>query len=525
MFAKGFSEYGIYFGTEVINVIETQGKKATFSATTAQVRIISAEPEQKFPDEARIVPSLRNALKKNNISPTHASVALAGEDLIIRTFDLPIFLSKKELKSGAIAFEAKKYIPFKIEDLVFDFRLFPDRKNKKILVLFVGIKKEILDKYLSILKGLDIRVKTIEYSAFSILRLLNLAGIRQSGLLGILNVDLEEETNFVVWQDGFPLFSRDIILIPKSETGILEEEIASRKTAKLSATAKLIFMEKLKSEIRISLDFFRRKFPTKPIDKIIILSLSQLQTEISSLIKDLGLPSIYLDISKFLDKNLTFNCALAKSFATAASSKIKSRYSINLLRPAAKKEPVAKIPSQALPIAITAVRINAKVVMLSLLIIILTLGWGWYRRVPLMKQIKAIKAKQPAIEGVSADQSLEAISGLEKELSNKIKVMDSVVKDRFYFTRVMNIIPQILPRGSWLTSISFRSREDGFTLNLEGLVFLGDSDREFAAANDIVLGLKNNPEFSRRFKKIEVASIERFTSTGLEVTKFVIHCR
>ncbi|MFH1339274.1 MAG: pilus assembly protein PilM [Candidatus Omnitrophota bacterium] len=525
MTAKGSSEYGIYFGTEIINFIEIRGKKATLSAATPHARIISAEPEQKFPDEGKIVSGLKSEFRKNNISPAYASIALAGEDLIIRTFDLPIFLSRRELKYGAIAFEAKKYIPFKIEELVFDFRLYPDRKNKKILVLFVGIKKEILDKYLSILRGLDIRPKTIEYSGFSILRLLRLAGLKRPGLLGILNVDLEEETNFVVWQNDFPLFSRDITLIPKSETGIMEEGIASKKAVKLSATAKLIFVEKLKSEIRISLDFFRRKFPTKPIDRIIILALPQFQTEISSLIKDLGLSSVNLDISRFLDKNLMFHCPLAKSFATAVSGRIKPRFSINLLKPTAKKEPVAKIPSQALPIAITAIQINFKVVALALLVIIFTLGWGWYMRAPLMKQVRAIKSKQPAVAGVSADQGLEAISGLERELSNKILVMDNVVKDRFYFTKVMNIIPQVLPRGAWLTSIVFQSQEDKFSLTFEGFVLLGDAEKEFAAANDIALGLNNDPEFSQRFKKAELASMERVISAGLEATKFVIQCR
>lgn len=520
------SEYGIYFGTEVISITEAKEKKATLNISRPLSRIISSEPEQKIPDEAKIVSALRDEFKKNGICPTHASIALSGEDLIIRTFDLPIFLSKKEL-SGAITFEAKKYIPFKIEELIFDFGLYPDRKNKKILVLFVGMKKEILNKYLSIFKELNIRPILIEYAGFSALRLLKLAGLKDSGLLGFLIVDLEEETNFVVCQNGFPLFSRDITLIPKSETRRTEEGIVLKKPAEISSTAKLIFMEKLKSEIRISLDFFRRKFPTKPLDRVIILSKYQFQSEVATLIKDLGLTSINLDISKLLSKGLEFSCALAKSFAAATSNAVKTSFAVNLLKLAVKKEPVTRAPSGVLPVAIAALPVSPKVILIAFLAIILTQWWGWHKRVSLEKELKVIVAGQPKIEGVSSQQDLKSISDQEKELSNKVDVMQRVVENRFYFTRALNIFPQIMPQGAWLVSISYQTRRDKLELTLEGVVFLADPEKEFAAVNDIVLGLKNNSEFSSRFKEIEVTSMERVVSKRieLEATKFVLSCR
>jgi len=518
-------EFGIYFGSEIINITEVKGKKVLVNLSIPQAKIISSALEQKILDETKIATALKEEFTRSDISPNNVSVALAGEDFIIRTFDLPIFLSKKELEYSAIAFEAKKYIPFKIEDLVFDFRLYPDRKNKKILVLFVGIKREILNKYLSIFKQLHIRLRLIEYSGFSILRLLRLSGLKDNGIFALINVDLAEETNFLVCQNGFPLFSRDIILIPKSETKLSKEEIASGKPIELSSTAKLIFMEKLKSEIRISLDFFQRKFPTKPLDRGIILSLPQFQTEIAALTKDLGLSAIPLETSRFLNKNLEFSSALVRSYATAISNVQKLPFPVNLLRPPVKKE--AELPTKALPIAISVIRINPRAVSLALLIIFLTVGWGWYRRLPLEKALKAIQMDQPQIEGISGEQSFAELTNLEGEYTNKKNIMEDVIKNRFYLTKAMDIIPRLMPKGAWLNSFSFRSSEKGFEFNLGGMVFQADPDKEFSAVNDIVLGLKNDPEVNRYFKEINVVSMERVVleRLELEVTKFAIVCR
>ena len=357
---------------------------------------------------------------------------------------------------------------------------------------------------------MQIQVGLIEYAGFSILRLLRSGGIKDSGILGLLNIDLEDEINFVVSQNGFPLFSRDITLALGSE-----------------AEAKSNFMDKLTSEIRISLDFFRRKFPTKSLDRIVILSSRKFQAEIAALIKDLGLSTVFLETSSFLGENLGFSSALVKSYATAISNIRKLRYPINLLKPAIKKVEAKELPTPALPIAITAIRISPKTILLALLIIFLTLGWGWYRRLPLENRLRAMIESQPKIEGISGEQSTIQLTQLEKQYIEKVNTMKDVLKNRFYLTEVIDIIPRVLPRGAWLTSLSFHAGRNELKLDLDGVVFLADSDKEFIAVNDIVLGLKNDPKFNRHFKEINIVSMQRFIlgALKLEATNFKITCQ
>ena len=519
-------EVGIYLGIEKICITEIKEDKSVVNLSIPQARISGSESEQKIPDETEILTVLKDGLAKSMISPSNANVSLAGEDLIIRTFDLPIFLSRKELGYDTIAFEVKKYIPFRIEDLVFDFRLLTHRKDKKILVLFMGIRKKMLDKYLSIFKQLQIGINSIEYAGFSLLRLLRLGGLKDNGVVGFLNLDLDEEINFSVCYNGFPLFCRDIILMHRLETEASADEGGFGEGDQ--ASLKEMLADKLKSEMRISLDFFRRKFPTMPIEKIIILNSLQFQEGITSFLSEnLGISVIPLETSKFLGKgkDIESNLSLVKSYAVAISKKQRLRYPINFLSPASKKE--AGLSSQAFPITITGLKINPRVIIGAFLIIILTVGWTWLKRLPLENELKLIMANRPQIEGVSGQQGFPALSNLERDYIEKIKIMERIVKDRFYLTEAMNAVCRLMPQGAWLTSFSFHRLEEKLQFSLEGLVFLSDPDKEFAAVNDIILGLKNDSNFNQHFKEINVVSMEKteLTKLNVEITKFKISCR
>jgi len=59
-------------------------------------------------------------------------------------------MSQDELEN-AIKFEAEKYIPFKTDNLISDYQTRFERNSKTNLILFTGLKKETLDRYLSIL--------------------------------------------------------------------------------------------------------------------------------------------------------------------------------------------------------------------------------------------------------------------------------------------------------------------------------------------------------------------------------------
>ena len=368
--------------------METKGKKVLNNLQISRLRLTTSELEEKVPDEIKVVALFKDELRRNNIEAKEATIAFSGKDLIIRTFEMPV-MPPNELQ-GAVNFEAKKYIPFKVEDLVSDFQIKFDKANRRNLVLFMGIKKETLDKYLSILSQLNIKANALEYSAFSALRFLKLAGLNDKGIIGVISIDFQEEAeiNFTVLEDGFPLFSRDITLTTGPE-GFAETEAIEPATA----------LEKLKTEVRVSLDYYRRKLSNKEVKKIIFLANQDYRADLETFIKDIGLSAQFIDATKYASKPMPFSLTFIKGYGSSLFKVIGTALKLNLLAAKAKIKPSRELgatqeAAELLTQLKAGLKVDPKVAVLSLLICILTFVFSFYQRLSSQKVIQSIATKR-----------------------------------------------------------------------------------------------------------------------------------
>lgn len=503
---------GIYFGTRLISVVETKGKNVVNDIRLSLAAILPVDLEEKVPNEIKIVALLKDELKKNKIEANQVSVALSGRDLIIRNFEIPI-LPREEL-NNAVNFEARKYIPFKVEDLVSDFQLKKlDKYKRKNLVLFVGVKKETLDRYLTILSQLDFKIDSIEYAAFSLLRLLRLANIRERGIVGVVAIDLieEDEANFMILEDGFPIFSRDITFV-SLPTQITKAEEPSPSIA----------LEKLKKEIRISLDYYYRKFPTKKIDRAFFITGQDYRSDLETFVKDIGLDVQFIDINGYIGKPVPFSLSFIKGYSSALSKAIKTRLEINLLLAKIKATEEIGVPPRAISL-IAGLKIEPKIAILGLLICILTFFFGFYRRAPLNKELSNIINMQPRVSTVDSKASYEKINTVESGYKKKISTMDDLLKKQVYVTEVFNALGRITPEGIWLTDLSFKKEDNKTELNLRGFIFLSDSAGELDLVNNFLTNIKEDLTFTKYFKEMSIISMGK--SKDQKVTNFEILCQ
>lgn len=508
---------GIYFGPQLISIVETKGKKPVNNIQIPQAMISSAELlEEKVPEEVKAATLLKEELKKNKIEAKEVNASLSGRDLIVRTFEMPL-IPKEELFSNAINFEARKYIPFKIEDLVSDFQWTFDKALQRTRVLFVGIKKEALDKYINILSQSGLKIKTIEYAAFSVLRLLKLSDIKEKGVIAIIGIDSlkDDETNFMVLENGFPLFSRDITLTGEYEAPAKDAEATSA-----------VVLEKLKREIHVSLDYYKRKFPEKNIGKIFLIANPHSQPELEGLAKDLGLEIRFIDLDKYIGKPVCPSLAFIKGYSTSLSD-ISIALKINLLL--AKERAARKITAKeaAKALLITKLKPYLKTIAASLLLWIAVFFFGKYRLLPFKKELEEIIARRPQVSTVSPEASEKELTKLYSEYKGKISRLDNLINKQLYFTSLLDAIPRLAPDGMWLVNLSFENKreESKAELVLEGMAYLGDSNKEFALVNDFLAKLKDAPVFVKYFSEIRVISLDRKPVKKEAATHFIISCR
>jgi len=505
---------GVYFGPQFISIVETKGNKPINYLQVSQAAVSTGELlEEKVPAPVKLIALLKDELMRNNIEANEAIVSISGKDLIVRTFEMPI-LSRQELDT-AVNFEVKKYIPFKIEDLFSDFQYKLDKTIQKTRVLFVGIKKEALDNYLNILSQLGIKIKSIEYSAFSLLRLLKLSGIKEKGIIAVVNIDItkDDEANFVVLDDGFPLFSRDIGLMGGYEEVAKEEEAQSS-----------IILEKLKREIQISLDYYGRKFPGKNISKIFFITSPNYRADLDGFIKELGLGIHFIDINKYIDRPISFSLPFVKGYSSSLS-KINTGVKINLLL--AKERVVKKIGQEVSAPQSLAMRFKADVIVAAVcfLIFIIIFISGIYRAVPLQNELKNIINIRPVASTISGEPSYKELVDINSNYKIKAEAMDNIIKNRLYLTPLLDAIPRVVPKGIRLVNLSFENKEEKTELILEGTAYLGNNDNELELVSTFLSRLKENPTFTKYFKEISVVSTGYKQIEKITITNFIISCQ
>ncbi|MFA4989498.1 MAG: pilus assembly protein PilM [Candidatus Omnitrophota bacterium] len=507
------SDLGIYFGPKIIDVSETRGNKLVSSIQIPFSEIGGNELEEKVPAEVKLAAAFNEAFRRNKIEAKQAMICLSGKDLIIRTFEIPI-LPREELRN-AINFEVKKYIPFKIEDLITDYQVELDRASRTNIVLFMGVKKDTFDRYISILKPLNIKISSIEYSGFSILRILRLVKLNENGITGILCFDSQglEEINFLVLENGFPLFNRDINL-GSAPVGDFDD---------LEPSVPVFSMEKLKSEIRVSLDYYHRKFPSKSLKNIFIMSNVELRQEIEVFLNELGLASKFIDVIKTVGSPMAFSSSFTKSYGTAISRRVGIKVRLNLVE---SKFREAKVDGTRIRLELVnffnKIKLDLRLIIAGVLICAAVLIYGISREVSLKKDLGQLTSKWAQLTRLSPGTSYETLRATSVKDRKTIVNLDNLINKQLYVTEVLNVIPAALPPGVWLTRISLKKEEAaGADLVLEGMSYLNSGNNEFQAINKFFSNLNKNPAFTRYFKDIRV-SVDHGLFAGNRVTTFVI---
>jgi hypothetical protein len=504
---------GIYFGIRDINLVEISGRKIVNNIRLPHPSIAISELEEKVPADIKLMAMLKDAFRTHSITAEEAFFCISGQDLVIRTFEIPL-LPQNELKA-AVNFEAKKYIPFKLEELDYDFQVLFNKKNKTSLVLFVGIKKEILANYVSIAKQLNIKVDVLEYSAFSVLRFLKLAGLNDSGIIATLCYDLnnEDEANFTVFENGFSLFSRDFVLA--GEPGGFEQTVETDSIAK---------QEKLKNEIRVSLDYYNRKFPEKDIKNIFVVSGQNDMIELKAFFTESSIPVKFVEYQKVLGKGLQYSSVLVKSLSAAFFKSAPLKIKINLIGSRLKAEQAMEKKWKNFPL-LEGLKLDPKFIILGVIVCVLAFGYGLMRVKPLREELNEIKNKRIKIDSVSVNDSFDKLTDLSSKYKKKIATLDNLVKNQMYTTYPLGVIPAALPKGMWLESFNLSQRKPGVELILNGQVYLENGEKEFESVNVFLTNLKKDPEFSSYFKEIAISSIDQKLILDKNVTVFTITCQ
>lgn len=498
---------GIYVGAK--NVYVAQLKRTLLGPQLVKFGQVEIQAQADLDESAKrqaIVQALRRAVQENNISAKKVVTALPGKDVLIRYFQMPK-IPKSEWET-AIKFEAKKYIPFKIEELMWDFHVvLPKGKDMKMDVTFVAVKREIAQGYLSLLEQAGLKLSALEPAPFSLLRLLSLSNqLAKDKPTAIIDVAYGMADINIV-KNRICYLTRDVSLP-------LEEEVV---------------FDNLLNEIRMSLDYYEKLFPAEVIGKILISGEVELKDWDRKLAEDLKVPVEKADLAKAIKiqkalppSSMAVAIGLGLRGLTGAGTKV-NLYQVREVKPEVMLAKEAlKITPQIRQAIVRALTLSC----VGLVIVYLVMQ---QRLAKENKELDFVLSLRPKIDLPVSTFSYEKLEELKKELEGKLSVFSLIIDNRVFWTDKFNELPKIIPPGMWLTDLSIR---DGLSKQnktdrsfvIKGTAYHEDPVQEIGIVTKFVSNLKESSIFSQGLAQIKLDAMTSAELRKMPVKNFTISC-
>lgn len=517
----GKKQLGIYWGHNGLYLVETISGvlKQSFSVPfPEEVKANQPEGGGLLPWNLQLVSRLQDTLRQQKIFGNSVYLSLPTKDIIFRSFVLP-WMQSNEVKMAA-EFEARKYIPFPLEELCYcsHFVLLSEKGTKRLRVFFVAIKRITLENYIRILTQAGLPAQVIEPAPLSLIRVLStkkLIGqdkcsvfIEKEGSLGRITIS----------NQGIPQFVREFEL---------KLPFAKREESDEPS----VLLRRFLNEVRISIDYFHRQDNLLDIKQGFLLSSSDdaeelvknLNTGLHTSVTTLKTQSLLGDMG---GSEIGYINAYGASLVDSASPAIFD-FSKNELRSSR-----ASASGNTMMTGLKTVLITAAVCVLCVVLVLVYLGRSTTEVA--QKQIQ-LKERLGSSQNKSSDDLKEKSQTLRNKLEN-IKGLP-VKSEASLF---LNIIPSLLPEGTWLKDIELiyqsekterkeKSQVSGknklnLTIELSGYVYSENIKTQFGLVNTLLINIKGNKNFSDFFRDIVLETVNAQKLNDFNVTFFKIRC-
>ncbi|MCG3134039.1 MAG: Cell division protein FtsA [Planctomycetes bacterium] len=214
MFKKQRSLIGLDIGTNSVKAVEL----TQFGSEL----VLTAYGQNEIVSEAQRADAVVDLLQGRNFRTRRVVTAVSGKSVIVRYLTM-IQMSDDDLKN-AIKFEADKYIPFDVDEVVLDAQRLEGAPGAKaglaeneMRVLLVAVKRSLIEDHVQLVKSIGLQPEIIDVDAFALgnaweLRNQLSPGVEdQERVVALLDVGANK-TNINVLRGGSSHFTREIYL-------------------------------------------------------------------------------------------------------------------------------------------------------------------------------------------------------------------------------------------------------------------------------------------------------------------------
>jgi type IV pilus assembly protein PilM len=268
---------GLDIGDNSIKIVEAETKKDKIILNNLA---IGATPEGavnggKLEDVEMLAAKIKSLLKKNGFNSEEVVSAISGEQVIIRTVEIPK-MPKDEL-AEIIKWEADEQIPIPVEEAILDFEILEEKADGSYEIMLIAVDKETINKYLDLFEKLDLEAKAIEIEPVAAIR--SIGWLYPEQTIALMDMGAET-TDISVFHNRKLIFTRSVGIAGENITEEImesyemdrEEAEEYQKNNNLFGDANLsIITRNLTTAIYRSLDYFEVKHKDYDIDRLVLV--------------------------------------------------------------------------------------------------------------------------------------------------------------------------------------------------------------------------------------------------------------
>jgi len=509
--AKIKSAVGLQIGNKAVEIVELRdvaGRievaayaraeiKETDGGTSSPIGTIGIGTPSPIPG------AISEAAELSKITSKEVITALPSKDTTIRYFQMP--MAPVRQRETAVRYEARRYIPYKVEDLITGMIIREDRKaTPKMNVLFVGVKREQVNFTIAMLNRAGKQPAIIDTVPFALLRLFLHTNQLDSKLdTAIVNVNDDNTVSVYITKDEIPYLVRDIALEGEEDA-----------------------LKKVGDELEVSIDYYKRQFKAEKIFKVLLAGEGDISTWAASLSERLAIPVEAADLTRsFRGKaDLPLGACTAVGMALAGIRKSKVG-EINLL-------PTALIPQKEDIVPLVIFQSIVLAVSLAVMQAIASIGLTI-----LEKDVKNQEANRPKVSKEIANLSTPELAQISSTYEARLPMLKALVADRVFLTSKLNQLVKLVPDDMKLTEMECHEflavpesgeavypRKISRSMTIKGAVSGPTRRSEIASVDKLLSGLKGDAEFFKGFSEITLRSTRVERSGNIEVTVYELVC-
>ncbi|MBP7162420.1 MAG: pilus assembly protein PilM [Candidatus Omnitrophica bacterium] len=510
--ADSQTHIGLYWGKKSLSLAEAGKGGAMIHSSFAPFEEALSQQTENVPEGLLFTDILQKAFSQSAFSQRQIILSIPTQDLIFRSFVIP-WMAPNEIR-GVVEFEVTKYVPIKVEELVYTFHSIPFEKDKlkNLRVIFVAIRKKTLEKYKEILQHTDIKIAGIEPGAVSIFRLLKKQKI----------IPHDHSSAIVLIENN----SIHIIMIDNDVVQFVRESPFPFDVKQQDQ-----FVSRLFTDLRVSINFFTRQNATAKVKRIVLISQELIPGAGKAITEDFKIPVLEILASDLIKGPQEIpSLGLLSAFGAALKPLKLTTKDFNL-----GQDP-AQIVSAGTSLHFNIEKYKPLLVSAALSALVIfavihssnSMAQKQYNR---MESLNKELGPYKSLEKKDIEKMSEDISGKLSKYKN-VRVTSDL---KYYLYK----IPSLMPYGMWLKSMKIRYEanksaastgsldasqpETRRYIELQGYVYQDSINDQFQLINQFYSAIKEQDGFKNSFKNIELKTRQEELQ-HFKVSFFVITC-